>query len=220
LAPGSSQALTLEKAREWSKQILPEGYGFQLEGAAAGLKEGFQSLGLALILGILVAYMILAIQFNSFVHPITILIALPFSLSGSLMTLWLFDLSLNLFSYIGIIVLMGIAKKNSILLVEFTNQLRERGVREVKQALIEACPTRLRPILMTSAATIAAALPLVLGDSVGQETRTPLGAVILGGTVVSTLFTLFVVPSLYWVLSFLERSKAPEPSVSSFRSAG
>jgi multidrug efflux pump subunit AcrB len=113
--------------------------------------------------------------------------------------------SLNLFSFIGVIVLMGIAKKNSILLVEFTNHVRANGVTDVRKALVEACPVRLRPVLMTSVATVAAAIPLVLGNSIGQETRTPMGLTIIGGTIVSTVFTLAVVPALYLLLSRLER---------------
>lgn len=207
LITGKSQQEVLNRAAAIAKEILPEGYRFSLEGAAAGLAESFKSLSTALVLGILVAYMILATQFNSFVHPISVLIALPFSLTGAFLILWIFGVSLNLFSFIGIIVLMGIAKKNSILLVEFTNHVRREGERDAKEALLKGCPVRLRPILMTSAATIAAALPLALGNSIGQETRTPMGLTIIGGTIVSTLFTLFVVPSLYLLLTRLERHK-------------
>ncbi len=204
LAAGKSQGEALARAEQLARENLPEGYSFSLEGAASGLAESFSSLGMALVLGILVAYMILAVQFNSFVHPFSVLVALPFSLTGALLTLWLTGVSLNLFSFIGLIVLMGIAKKNSILLVEFTNQLRERGQQNVGQALLNACPIRLRPILMTSVATIAAALPLIFGNSIGQETRTPMGLVIIGGTLVSTLFTLFVVPCLYQMMTVFE----------------
>jgi len=207
LPAGKSQVQGIDRARAVSASILPEGYTFQLDGAAAGLSESFKSLGLALLLGVLVAYMILAIQFNSFIHPITILVALPFSITGALLVLWGGNLSLNLFSFIGIIVLMGIAKKNSILLVEFANRVRAAGQKDVRAALLEACPIRLRPILMTSVATIVAALPLVLGDSIGQETRTPLGATIMAGIFVSTIFTLFVVPCVYLLFSKLERNK-------------
>jgi multidrug efflux pump subunit AcrB len=118
----------------------------------------------------------------------------------------MFGVSLNLFSFIGIIVLMGIAKKNSILLVEFTNQMRHKGMK-VPEALLEACPLRLRPILMTSIATVCAALPLVLGNAIGAETRKPMGLTIIGGSIVSTVFTLLVVPSLYLMMSKLERQK-------------
>lgn len=211
LTSGQSQQTVLNRAREIATEILPTGYRFSLEGAAAGLAESFRSLFFAMILGIVVAYMILAIQFNSFVHPLAVLVALPFSLTGAFLILWAFGVSLNLFSMIGIIVLMGIAKKNSILLVEFTNHVRQHGERDVRKALLEACPVRLRPILMTSAATVCAAIPLAVGNSIGQETRTPMGLTIIGGTIVSTLFTLFVVPSIYLMLSRLERNKPHDP---------
>lgn len=204
LAPGASQAAVLARTEAIAKEILPPEYSYGLEGAAAGLGEAFGSLFTALIVGVLVAYLILAVQFNSFIHPVSVLVALPFSVTGAILTLWLTNNSLNLFSFIGLIVLMGIAKKNSILLVEFTNQIRDRKENEgmsIREALIEACPVRLRPILMTSVATIAAATPLVLGHGLGHEARTPMGLAIIGGTIVSTLLTLFVVPALYLILS-------------------
>jgi len=210
VAAGKSQGQVLDRAERIAREILPEGYDFSLDGSSAGLAESFRSLTVALLMGILVAYMILAVQFNSFVHPVSILAALPFSLTGALLILWASGVSLNLFSFIGLIVLMGIAKKNSILLVEFTNHVRAEGEKDIVQAILKACPIRLRPILMTSVATIAAAIPLVVGDSIGQETRTPMGLVIIGGSVVSTLFTLFVVPCLYKVLTFFERGQASE----------
>jgi multidrug efflux pump subunit AcrB len=210
IVAGKSQQSVLDRARVIANEVLPTGYGFSLEGAAAGLSESFKSLSMALVLGIVVAYMILAVQFNSFIHPISVLVALPFSLTGAFLILWMFGVSLNLFSFIGIIVLMGIAKKNSILLVEFTNHVRAGGERDVRKALLDACPVRLRPILMTSAATVAAAIPLAIGNSIGQETRTPMGLTIIGGSIVSTIFTLFVVPSFYLLLSRLERNKPHE----------
>ncbi len=208
LAPGASQAAVLDRTTQIIKEILPSGYAYGFEGAAAGLGEAFGSLFSALLIGILVAYLILAVQFNSFIHPISVLMALPFSATGAIIALWATGNSLNLFSFIGLIVLMGIAKKNSILLVEFTNQIRDRrqgiGIRE---ALIEACPVRLRPVLMTSVATVAAATPLVFGHGMGHEARSPMGLAIVGGTIVSTILTLFVVPALYLVLSKLERER-------------
>lgn len=206
IAPGKSQAAVLDRARSMAKEVLPAGYSFGLEGSSSGFQEAFKSLITALLMGILVAYMILAVQFNSFVHPFVILVALPFSLTGAFLALWISGVSLNLFSFIGIIVLMGIAKKNSILLVEFTNQFRHKGV-NVKEALLEACPLRLRPILMTSIATVCAAIPLVIGNAIGAETRKPMGLTIIGGSIVSTVFTLFVVPSLYLMMSKLERAQ-------------
>ena len=113
--------------------------------------------------------------------------------------------SLNLFSYIGLIVLMGIAKKNSIMLVEFTTHIKHDKNVSYSEALLQACPIRLRPILMTSVATVMAALPLVVGGGLGHETRKPMGLVIIGGIVVSTTFTLFVVPVFYLILNELRR---------------
>jgi len=162
-----------------------------------------------------VAYMILAVQFNSFRDPIAVLMALPFSVTGALVILWATNSSLNLYSFIGLIVLMGIAKKNSIMLVEFTTQIRENEKLGYREALLQACPVRLRPILMTSVATVAAAFPLIVGSGLGHETRQPMGLVIVGGTIVSTLFTLFAVPQFYLVLNQMrfKKTEKPNPSV-------
>lgn len=207
LAPGQSQGVVLAEARKISENILPEGYSFNLEGAAAGFSSSFQNLYLVLLIGIVIAYMILAVQFNSFRDPISILMALPFSVTGAFLILWISGSSLNLFSFIGLIVLMGIAKKNSIMLIEFTTQLRHEHKLDYTEALLKACPVRLRPILMTSVATIMAALPLVIGEGMGAETRKPMGLVIIGGTIVSTVFTLFVVPLFYLVLNQIRFKK-------------
>ncbi len=209
IAPGQSQGKVLGEAKKIADEVLPPGYTFNLEGSSAGFDETFKSIYFALILGVLVAYMILAVQYNSFLHPIAVLMALPFGLSGALLALWMTGQSLNLFSLIGVIVLMGIAKKNSIMLVEFTNQVREK-IPSARDALIEACPVRLRPILMTSFATILASLPLLLKTGIGKETSSALALTVLGGTFVSTIFTLYVIPLIYEVLSPLERSKKIE----------
>lgn len=213
LAKGKSQGDVLNKARSLANEHLPPGYRFNLEGASAGFQDAFSSIYFALIMGVIVAYMILAVQYNSFLHPVTVLMALPFGLTGALLALWISGQSLNLFSLIGVIVLMGIAKKNSILLVEFTNQTRER-VPHVRQALIEACPVRLRPILMTSIATILAALPLLLKEGIGKETSSALALTVLGGTFVSTIFTLYIIPMIYETLSPLERTKKIDLKIS------
>lgn len=210
VAPGQSQGKVVSEAEKIANEVLPPGYSFNLEGAAAGFDETFKSIYFALLLGIVVAYMILAIQYNSFLHPVAVLMALPFGLSGALLALWITGQSLNLFSLIGVIVLMGIAKKNSIMLVEFTNQVRETQNPNAREALLIACPVRLRPILMTSIATILAALPLLLKTGIGKETSSALALTVLGGTAVSTLFTLYVIPLIYEILSPLERSKKIE----------
>ncbi|MEI7851356.1 MAG: efflux RND transporter permease subunit [Kiritimatiellales bacterium] len=206
LATGASQATALEKAAKISKEILPPGYAFHLEGGSKTFSESGSGLWIAFLLGIVVAYMVLASQFNSFIHPFTVLLALPFSITGALITLWGTNQSLNLYSAIGIILLMGVVKKNSILLVEFMNRKRAEGM-PLKEAIITAAPIRLRPILMTSAATIAAALPIALGLGVGSETRQPMALAIIGGVFVSTVFTLLVVPCAYYLMARFERGQ-------------
>ena len=201
---GKSQQAALTQAEEIARAVLPPGYGVRFVGSSQSFQESFASLWFVLILGLVVSYMVLASQFNSFIHPITVLMALPFSVSGAFLALLAFGHSLNIFSFIGLILLMGIAKKNSILLVDFTNQVRGRGDITVRAALLEACPTRLRPILMTSFATIAAALPLALALGPGAELRAPMAIAVIGGVLISTLLTLFVVPCVYELLARLE----------------
>jgi HAE1 family hydrophobic/amphiphilic exporter-1 len=198
LAAGASQQKALEfifnKAGE-----LPEGYHIDQSGAAKTFSESFNSLIFALALGVIVAYMVLASQFNSFLDPLTILMALPFSFSGAFFALNLTGQSINMYSMIGILLLMGIVKKNSILLIDFTNAVRDRGGTSVTAdaALKEACPVRLRPIIMTSVATITAALPSALAQGAGSETFKPMAITLIGGVLVSTLLTLYVVPVVY-----------------------
>jgi HAE1 family hydrophobic/amphiphilic exporter-1 len=139
-------------------------------------------------------------------HPLTVLLAMPFGISGAVLALFFANQSLNMFSFIGLILLMGIVKKNSILLVEFTNQLRERGL-EPHQAVKEACPIRLRPILMTSVSTIAAALPPALALGPGAETRIPMAVAVIGGVALSTVLTLIVVPCAYLSMVPLEKKQ-------------
>ena len=206
LAAGASQAKALEEAEKIAREILPPGYTFNLEGGAKTFSESSGGLWFAFVLGIVVAYMVLASQFNSFVHPFTVLLALPFSITGALVTLWGANQSLNLYSAIGVILLMGIVKKNSILLVEFINRKRAEGM-PLTEAIMTAAPIRLRPILMTSAATIAAAFPIALGIGTGAETRQPMALAIIGGVFVSTLFTLIVVPCAYSLMARFERRK-------------
>jgi len=214
VGPNFSQAQALDEIDKLAKKTLPEGYRIVLSGSAETFKESFQSLLFALILGIFVAYMVLASQYNSFVHPFTVLLALPFSVSGAWLALYLSHNSLNIYSFIGLILLMGIVKKNSILLVDFTNQRRAEGM-DKYTALMTACPQRLRPILMTSFATLAAAVPPALGLGAGSETRKPMAMVILGGVLVSTLLTLFVVPAAYSLMARLERKESREENLHS-----
>jgi HAE1 family hydrophobic/amphiphilic exporter-1 len=202
--PGRSQNEAMEMVQKTAKELLPEGYHVVMSGSSAAFSESKNSMLVALFLGIFVAYMVLASQFNSSLHPVIILLALPFSLTGALFAMGLTDTSLNIYSMIGVLLLMGIVKKNSILLVEFTNHKRADGM-GVNAALLAACPTRLRPILMTSIATIAGALPEALAHGAGSEVMRPMAVSVIGGVIVSTFLTLFVVPCAYSLASRLER---------------
>ncbi|MBI1883531.1 MAG: efflux RND transporter permease subunit [Chlamydiae bacterium] len=203
-APGHSQQEALLMVRKIAKQVLPGDYHAIFSGGSQAFRESFNSLIFALVLGLFVAYMVLATQFNSFLHPVTVLLALPFSVTGAFVALYLKGSSLNLYSMIGLILLMGIVKKNSILLVDFTNERRKQGL-SVREALLNACPVRLRPILMTSVATVAAAIPEAFSKGAGSETMVPMAVAIVGGVTFSTLLTLFVVPCAYETFSKLEK---------------
>jgi multidrug efflux pump subunit AcrB len=203
---GKSQSDAVAFVEKTAKELLPEGYHIILSGSSKAFRESFESLILALILGIFVAYMVLGAQFNSFIHPLTVLLALPFSVTGAFMALRFTGISLNIYSMIGLLLLMGIVKKNSILLVDFTNIRRRDGL-GVKEALLDACPLRLRPILMTSIATIVAAIPAAASFGPGAETTRPMAVVVIGGVLLSTLLTLVVVPCAYSLLSKFEDVK-------------
>jgi HAE1 family hydrophobic/amphiphilic exporter-1 len=187
---GKSQQAALVAAQDLAKRILPPAYHITLTGSSQTFAESLQSLLWVLLLGIVVAYM-----------------ALPFSVSGALVALYIAHRSINIYSVIGLILLMGIVKKNSILLVDFTKQVRERGEPSVRKALLTACPIRLRPILMTSVATVAGAVPAALAIGPGAESRIPMAIAVIGGVIFSTLLTLYVVPCFYSVMSRFESKK-------------
>jgi HAE1 family hydrophobic/amphiphilic exporter-1 len=176
---------------------FPSGYGFRLSGQSEAQRESFADLTAALGLGILLVYMLLVALFQSWLHPLAIMFSLPVALVGAFGGLWLSGYTLNLLSMLGLILLAGIVTKNAILLVDFTNELRQKEGYSRKAALEEAGRLRLRPILMTTAAIVFALLPVLLGRGAGAETRAPLAAVIIGGNITSTLLTLILVPVIY-----------------------
>ncbi|XXF74912.1 efflux RND transporter permease subunit [Myxococcaceae bacterium GXIMD 01537] len=197
VAPGSNQEDALAYVEKLSKE-LPGGTRLVLGGASVAFRESMGSLLFALFLGIGVAYMVLASQFNSFLHPVTVLTILPLSVAGAAFALWGTGSTLNIFSMIGLLLLMGIVKKNSIILVDYALQLREQGA-DAMEAMRRAGPVRLRPILMTTMATMMAAVPAALALGAGSETRAPMSIAVLGGLSVSTVLSLLVVPAFYVV---------------------
>jgi hydrophobic/amphiphilic exporter-1 (mainly G- bacteria), HAE1 family len=181
---------------------LPKGVQHDFEGQGRELGKAGQAFVSALLLGIVLIYIILAAQFESLVHPLTIMMSLPFAVIGGVGGLLLANQYMSMMAMIGFIMLMGLVTKNGILLVEFTNQLRAAG-KSTREALLEAGPIRLRPILMTSVAMIAGMIPVALARGDGAETRVPMAAAIIGGLVTSTALTLGVVPVVYSLLDGL-----------------
>ncbi len=205
-----------EELNAIAARILPADYVPKYQGMAEVMQESFGYLLFALLLGIIMAYMILASQFESFIHPVTVLLSMPLSFVGAFGALFLFGKTINIFSIIGLILLMGLVKKNAILLVDYTNVLRERGMNR-REAILQAGPVRMRPILMTTFAMIFGMLPIALGVGEGAETRAPMGIAVIGGLLTSLVLTLVVVPSAYdifddWQQAFKNRNKRNESS--------
>ena len=219
LMPGFTLGEALDSLNAAAATILPRGSSTALSGESREFAESGTALYLAFGLALLVVYMVLAAQFESLIHPFTVLLAVPLAVTGALVTLFLTGSTLNLYSQIGMILLIGLASKNSILLVEYANQLRERGL-GLLEATLEAGRVRLRPILMTAFATIFGALPIALGLSAGSESRQPLGYVIVGGMFVSTFLTLYLVPVVYVLFETLREKMGARRVASEPASAG
>lgn len=186
---------------------LPLGYSYKFVGQAQTMQDSFMEIAKALLLAVVLIYMVLAAQFESFVHPFTIMLSLPFSLTGAILGLLIAGQTMNIISLIGVIMLMGLVTKNAILLVDYANQLRHQGM-PIIDALIEAGAVRLRPILMTTAAMIFGMMPIALGIGSGAEMRQSMGVVLIGGLITSTMLTLLVVPAVYLLIErFMERFK-------------
>ncbi len=184
------------KVRQIAAGLLPAGYQVKFIGQAEEFGKTMNSMIFAFSLALMLLYMVLASQFNSFLQPAIIMLAQPLAIIGGVAALWLFGQSLNIYSMIGLVLLIGLVAKNSILLVDLTNQRRGQGMR-VDEALRDACPTRMRPVLMTSATIILALFPAALGLGAGAETNQPLSIAVIGGMISSTLLTLVVVPAVY-----------------------
>jgi HAE1 family hydrophobic/amphiphilic exporter-1 len=201
---GRTLGQAVEDAERVAKEVLPPHVTLELSGQAQAMREGAGQFALALGLGVLVIYMVLAAQFESLIHPLTVMLALPLAMTGALGGLWVMSffrtgMTLNLFSMIGILLLFGLVTKNSILLVDYANQLRARGMDKV-EAMRTAAPIRMRPVLMTAIAMIFGVLPAAFGLGPGAETRAPMAVASAAGMLSSTLLTLIVVPVFYLTL--------------------
>ncbi len=196
LAPGYSTGEALAFIDEAAARALPAGYSIELNGVSREFKSSSGALGLVFVLALLFIFLVLAAQFESFIDPFVILLSVPLSMVGALLAMRLTGGTLNVYSQIGLITLVGLISKHGILIVEFSNQLRQQG-RSVIEAATEAASLRLRPILMTTGAMVLGALPLALASGAGAESRQQIGWVIVGGMSLGTLLTIFVVPTIY-----------------------
>jgi multidrug efflux pump len=207
MAPGFTLGQALDSLNAAAAEVLPAGSTVELAGESREFRESGSALYFAFAIALVFVFMVLASQFESVVHPFTVLLAVPLAVTGALGALWLADSTLNVYSQVGMILLIGLVTKNSILLVTYATDLRERGY-DALAAMREAGRIRLRPILMTSVASIFGALPIALGLGAGAGSRRPLGYSIIGGLVVSTLLTLFLVPVVYVLFERLHERRA------------
>ncbi len=207
LLPGFALGTILSKVQDVINSEIPKGFSFTFSGVSREFMESSTSLYLTFILAIIFIYLILSGLFESFIHPLTILLSVPLALLGSLIALLVTNQTLNLYSAIGIILLVGLVTKNAILIVEMSNQNRTKNI-ELKEAVLSACKIRFRPIIMTSLAMILGSLPLALAHGAGAESRVSMGIAIVGGLLFSTFFTLYVVPVVYiLVVTLAEKMK-------------
>jgi hydrophobe/amphiphile efflux-1 (HAE1) family protein len=200
LAEGKTIGDGVKAMERIAKEKLDESFQTALSGPSRDFKESASNTSYALLLALILIYLVLAAQFESFTDPFIIMLTVPLAIAGALISLWVFDQTLNIFSQIGIIMLIGLVTKNGILIVEFANKKREAGL-AIKEAVLEAAAQRLRPILMTSLATALGALPIAISLGAAATSRKPLGTVVVGGLMFSLILTLFVIPAVYTYVS-------------------
>lgn len=200
LAPGKTIGDGIKEMDKIAEEVLDESFSTALAGTSRDFAESNSNILFAFILSLILIYLILAAQFESFIDPLIIMITVPLAIAGAVLSLWMFDQTLNIFSQIGIIMLIGLVTKNGILIVEFANQLKLQGL-QMSDAIRQASAARLRPILMTSLAIALGALPIALSIGAAAKSRVGLGIVIIGGTVFSLILTLYIIPAIYTYMS-------------------
>lgn len=200
LAEGYSLGEALDYLENLIRTELPAGANIDYKGESQDYIESGYSLYFVFGMSLIIVFLVLAGQFESFIHPFVIMLTVPMAITGALFALWTSGLTLNIYSQIGLVILVGLAAKNGILIVEFINQLRDEGT-EFKEAILEATSKRLRPIIMTTLTTVMGAVPLILSSGAGAETRLVIGVVIFTGVMISTILTLFTIPTIYYLIA-------------------
>jgi HAE1 family hydrophobic/amphiphilic exporter-1 len=212
LAPGTSIGQAVNEINAISREVVPATISGNFQGTAEVFQSSLQGLGILLLLATFVSYMILGMLYESFAHPVTILSALPFAGFGALATLLLFHVELSLYAFVGVIMLIGLVKKNGIMMVDFAIEAQRNEKLAPAEAIYQACVVRFRPIMMTTMAALMGTLPIALGFGAGAEARRPLGLAVVGGLLFSQLVTLYVTPVFYLYMESLRNLMGKQPS--------